>query len=55
MTTPDDSYPDSWKRSNGAPRGTPAAPTEAVAMAIDAFVAALSPEEFDQLVARTRG
>ena len=28
--------------------------TEAVAMAIDAYVAALTPEEFDALVARTR-
>jgi hypothetical protein len=54
MTDPVE-YPDSWKRSNGAPRAGFPAPSEAVAMAIDAFIAALSPEEFDQLVARTRG
>ena len=52
--TVDDSYPSAWTpreaRSHQAP-----APSEAVALAIDSYIAALSPEEFNQLVARTRG
>jgi hypothetical protein len=31
------------------------APIEAIMLAVDAFIASLSPEEFDQLVSRTRG
>ena len=33
----------------------PPAPAEALQMAVDSYIAALSPEEFAQLVARTRG
>ena len=44
MTTGDDSYPSAWT-PRGAPQAAPpAAPAEAVAMAIDAYVAALTPE-----------
>jgi hypothetical protein len=46
-------YPDSW-RPPGAPPSAPA-PAEAIAMAVDAYVASLSDEEFQALVARTRG
>ena len=53
MTEGPTGYPDSW-RPNGAPRPAPA-PAEAIAMAVDTYVASLSPEEFDALVARTRG
>jgi hypothetical protein len=54
MTEPT-GYPDSW-RPRGAPPSTDTpAPAEAVAMAVDSFVAALSDEEFQALVARTRG
>lgn len=49
----DDSYPAHW-----APRemrqSTPA-PAEAIALAIDAYIASLSESEFNQLVQRTRG
>lgn len=55
MTTGDDSYPSAWT-PRGAPQAAPpAAPAEAVAMAIDAYVAALTPEEFAEMVRRTRG
>ena len=55
MTSGPTDYPDSW-RPRGAPQSqSPAAPIEALMLAIDSFIAALSPEEFDQLVSRTRG
>jgi hypothetical protein len=34
---------------------SPAAPIEAIMLAVDSYIAALSPQEFDQLVSRTRG
>ncbi len=51
----DDSYPLAW-----APRGTPqpeapSAPAEALALALDSYISALTPEEFDLLIQRTRG
>ena len=55
MTAPD-GYPASW-----APKGAPTqaetqpAPVEAIALAIDAYIAALSPEDLDSLLIRTRG
>jgi hypothetical protein len=47
-------YPANWPgaRSQAA---APAAPAEAVALAIDSYISALTPDEFDQLVQRTRG
>jgi hypothetical protein len=47
-------YPASWPGARAQP-AAPAAPAEALALCLDAYVAALSPEDFDQLVARTRG
>ena len=55
MTTPDDSYPSAWTPREARQPAAPAAPAEAIMLAIDSFIAALSPEEFDQLVSRTRG
>jgi hypothetical protein len=52
MTGPTE-YPSSWRPAGAPPADT--APSEAVAMAIDSYIAALSPEEFNQLVQRTRG
>ena len=54
MTNLPTEYPSNWPgaRSQAA---APATPTEALMLAIDAFVAALSQSEFDQLVSRTRG
>jgi hypothetical protein len=46
-------YPDSW-RPRGALSSAPA-PPEAIAMAVDAYVASLSDAEFQALVERTRG
>jgi hypothetical protein len=48
MTEPVE-YPEAWKPRERRERD------EAIALAIDSYVAALSPEEFDQLVQRTRG
>jgi hypothetical protein len=53
MTGPTD-YPQQWT-PRGAPQASSPAPAEALAMCLDAYIAALSPEEFDQLVQRTRG
>jgi hypothetical protein len=48
MTGPDD-YPEAWKPRERRERD------EALMLALDSYIAALSPEEFDQLVQRTRG
>ncbi|WP_178974144.1 hypothetical protein [Mycobacterium colombiense] len=40
-------YPDSWKPAH-------VQRAEALALSVDSYVAALSAEEFDELVARTR-
>jgi hypothetical protein len=57
MTRPDTQgptgYPSGW-RPAGAPPPDEPPNVEALALAIDAYVAALSPEEFDALVQRTR-
>jgi hypothetical protein len=57
MISPPTDYPDSWKRgaqaAPPAPRGAPV--VEALQMAVDSFVAALSESDFRALVARTRG
>ena len=50
----DDAYPSNWPGARNQP-AAPATPVEAVMLAIDSFVSALTPEEFTQLVARTRG
>lgn len=52
MTTPT-AYPQGW-RPKGAPPPEVEPSVEALQLAVDAFVAALSPGEFDALVARTR-
>ena len=55
MTSPPTEYPSAWT-PRGAPQpAAPAAPAEAVALAVDSYVAALTESEFDQLVSRTRG
>jgi hypothetical protein len=55
MTSPPTDYPESW-RPRGAPQSAPSAPPlEPLMMAIDAYLAGLSEEEFQALVARTRG
>jgi hypothetical protein len=54
MTSGPTDYPASW-RPNGAPPPDTPAPGEAIAMAVDAYVASLSDAEFQALVARTRG
>ena len=52
MTSGPTDYPASW-RPPGAP--APAAPIEALMLAIDAYISALSQFDFDQFVSRTRG
>jgi hypothetical protein len=51
-------YPSAWT-PRGAPQArapaAPAAPAEAIAMAVDSYVASLSDDEFRALVERTRG
>ncbi len=54
MTSGPTDYPDSWKTGRAA-RPSPDTPSEAVALAVDGFIAALSDADFDALVARTRG
>lgn len=46
-------YPSQWRPPGSPPPDVPPN-TEAVALAVDAYVAALTPEEFDALVMRTR-
>jgi hypothetical protein len=46
-------YPASWTPRKA--RASTPAPAEAIALAIDSFVASLSEEEFRALVERTRG
>ena len=53
MTTGPTAYPSSW-RPQGAPPPDEPPNFEALALAVDAYVAALSDEEFAALVARTR-
>ena len=54
MSTPGPTaYPSNW-RPAGAPPPDPTPNFEALALAVDAYIAALTPEEFDALVARTR-
>ena len=47
-------YPASWPGARNQP-AVPATPTEAIMLAIDSFISALTQEQFDQLVSRTRG
>jgi hypothetical protein len=55
MTTagPPTAYPSSWRPPGAPPPDVPPS-LEALQMAVDAYVASLSAEEFDALVARTR-
>ena len=46
-------YPSAWRPAGAPPPDTPVN-VEALALAVDAYIAALSPEEFDALVVRTR-
>jgi hypothetical protein len=55
MTTGGDRYPSSWTPRGAAQAASPTAPAEAVALAIDSYVASLSDNEFRALVERTRG
>lgn len=52
MTSPPTDYLSNWPGAR--PPAAPAAPIEAIMLAIDSFVAALSPEEFAAMVQRTR-
>ena len=54
MTSGPTDYPSNWPGARNQ-AGAPATPTEAIMLAIDSFISALSPEEFNQLIARTRG
>jgi hypothetical protein len=54
MTSGPTDYPSNWPGARNQP-APPAAPTEALMLALDAFVASLSDAEFQALVARTRG
>ena len=56
MTTPagPTGYPASW-RPAGAPPPEPDSAQEALMIAVDAYIASLSPQEFDQMVQRCRG
>ena len=55
MTT-DDSYPSSWTARHLQRQTVPSADViEAVLLAVDSYISALSSEEFNRLVARTRG
>jgi hypothetical protein len=53
MTSGPTDYPSNWPGARS--QAAPATPTEAVALAVDAFVASLSDTEFRALVERTRG
>jgi hypothetical protein len=55
MTGPPTEYPASWTPRGTPQAASPAAPIEAIMLAVDSYIAALSPQEFDQLVSRTRG
>ena len=46
-------YPSGWRPKNAPPPDEPPN-VEAIALAIDAYISALSPEEFSALVARVR-
>ena len=46
-------YPAGWRPKGAPPRDAPVN-AEALALAVDAYVSALSRDEFDALVARTR-
>jgi|KBSSwiStaDraftv2_1062776.scaffolds.fasta_scaffold565933_2 hypothetical protein len=54
MTSGPTDYPSNWPGARTQP-AAPAPPSEAVALAVDAYIAALTQPEFDQLVSRTRG
>jgi hypothetical protein len=54
MTSGPTDYPSNWPGARNQPTA-PATPTDAIQLAIDAYISALTPEEFDQLVGRTRG
>ena len=57
MTTGPTDYPSSWT-PRGAPQQAPppaqAAPIEPIMLAIDSYLSALTPDQFDELVRRTR-
>ena len=53
MTQPDDWYPSSW-RPRGAPTPQPESPAVAIQFAVESYVAALSDQELNDLLARTR-
>ena len=57
MTSGDDSYPSAWTPRGAQPPAppAPAEAVEAIMLAIDSFIAALSQDELDQLLQRTRG
>jgi hypothetical protein len=54
MAGPPTDYLSNWPGARSQAEA-PAPPTEALTLAIDAFIAALSQSEFDQRVSRTRG
>ena len=53
MTEPTE-YPSSWTPRGAPQAAAPAAPIEPIMLAIDAYLAALSPQEFAEMVQRTR-
>jgi hypothetical protein len=48
-------YPSAWTPREARQPAPPTAPIEAIMLVVDAYLSALSPQEFDQLVSRTRG
>ena len=54
MTSGPTDYPSNWPGARNQP-AAPTTPIEAIQLAFDAYIAALSQSEFDQLVNRARG
>jgi hypothetical protein len=54
MTDSPTDYPSAWTPRGAQQPASSPAPIEAVALAVDAYVASLSDEEFDAMVQRTR-
>ena len=55
MTSPPTDYPANWRPRGAAQTAPSEAPVEALLLAIDSFVAALSEDNFAAMVQRTRG
>ena len=54
MTSGPTDYPSNWPGARNQP-AAPTTPIEAIQLAFDAYISALTPEEFTRLIQRTRG